>query len=58
MLRRLGERREQLQPLTEMGNRFRIGGVLDGALTRLMPIVDCLLRETCLSVMIGYGSIR
>src|SRR5215467_14484400 len=37
-LRGLGERLEQRQSLTEMGNSFNMRGTLDGSLTSLVPI--------------------
>jgi hypothetical protein len=35
-----------------MGNRFDMGGALDGALTRFMPIANSLLGEPCLCKMV------
>src|SRR5438093_13348960 len=50
-LRGLGERLEQREPLPEMSNGFHMGGALAGSLTSRVPIADCLLGETCLSIV-------
>src|SRR5215510_620564 len=51
-LRCLGERLEQRQPLAEMGDRFHMGGALDGALTCVMPIANRLCKESCFRTMV------
>jgi hypothetical protein len=43
--------REDGEPLPEVGDGFRMGGALDGVLSRLVPIMDCLFVETRLRAM-------
>src|SRR5262249_24734425 len=52
-LRSRGERLQQREPLPEMGDRFHMGGPLDGAVTSFVPVGDRLSRQSCLHTVMS-----